>query len=117
LAHGASGPVPGARFRGQNRNRLARWSTKPIVTVADRPKEFAFVAGDAFGRDLAIWTYRLEPAGTGTQVTESFELVRDIPWYIRAWRRSFMGVQDRRADLEENMRITLLNIKAAAEQQ
>ncbi|MGH9090145.1 MAG: SRPBCC family protein [Acidimicrobiales bacterium] len=112
---GASGPAVGARFRGRNRHRLARWSTKPRVTVANRPSELAFVAPDGFGRDLTIWWYRLEPAGSGTELTESFELLRDIPWYIRAWRRSFMGVKDRKADLEENMGRTLSNIKAAAE--
>jgi hypothetical protein len=50
-------------------------------------------------------------------VTESFELLRDIPWYIRSWRRTFMGVTDRKADLEANMRRTLLNLKVAAENQ
>jgi hypothetical protein len=83
--------------------------------VADRPSEFVFVAPDGFGRDLTIWSYRLQPAGSGTELTESFELLRDIPWYIRAWRRSFMGVKDRKADLEENMGRTLSNIKAVAE--
>jgi hypothetical protein len=114
---GANDPVPGARFRGRNRHRLARWSTKPRVVTANRPKEFTFVAGDAFGRDLTVWTYRIVAAESGTEVTESFELLRDIPWYIRFWRRSFMGVTDRKADLEENMRRTLLNLKAAAENQ
>jgi len=113
---GANGPVVGARFRGRNRHRLARWSTKPRVTVANRPSEFAFVAPDGFGRDLTIWSYRLQPADSGTELTESFELLRDIPWYIRAWRRSFMGVKDRKADLEANMDRTLLNIKSAAEE-
>ena len=50
-------------------------------------------------------------------MAESFELLRDIPWYLRLWRRSFMGVTDRKADLEANMRRTLLNIKAVAESQ
>jgi hypothetical protein len=112
---GASGAVRGARFRGRNRHRLARWSTKPRVVTANRPEEFTFVAGDAFGRDLTIWTYRIAAADSGTEVTESFALLRDIPWYIRAWRRSFMGVTDRQADLEANMRSTLSKIKVAAE--
>ena len=43
----ANGPVPGARFRGRNRHRLARWSTKSRVVTANRPGEFTFVAGDA----------------------------------------------------------------------
>ena len=114
---GASGPVPGARFRGRNRHRLARWSTKPRVVTANRPGEFSFVAGDAIGRDLTLWTYRIAAMDSGIEVTESFELLRDIPWYIRCWRRAFMGVTDRKADLEANMRRTLLNLKVAAENQ
>jgi hypothetical protein len=114
---GANGPVPGARFRGRNRHRLARWSTKPRVVAANRPEEFTFVAGDAIGRDLTVWTYRIAPAESGVEVTESFELLRDIPWHIGSWRRSFMGVADRKGDLEANMRRTLLNLKVAAENQ
>jgi hypothetical protein len=112
---GASGPVPGARFRGRNRHRFARWSTKPRVVTADRPGEFSFVAGDAIGRDLTMWTYRMTATESGTEVAESFEMVRDIPWYLRLWRRTFMGVADRKGDLEENMRRTLANIKTVVE--
>jgi hypothetical protein len=87
------------------------------VVTANRPAEFTFVAGDAIGRDLTVWTYRIAATESGTEVTESFELLRDIPWYIRSWRRTFMGVRDRKADLETNMRRTLLNLKVAAENQ
>lgn len=111
---GASGAVPGARFRGWNRHGLARWSTKPRVVTAHRTAEFAFVAGGAIGRDLTVWTYRIVAPDSGSEVTESFELLRDIPWYIRFWCRSFMGVTDRKADLDANMRRTLVNLKAAA---
>jgi Polyketide cyclase / dehydrase and lipid transport len=113
---GADGPVPGARFRGRNRNRLARWSTQPRVVVARRPVEFSFVAGDLFRRDLTTWTYHLEADGSGTVVTESFELLRDIPWYLRVWRRSLMGVTDRQSDLKVNMENTLVRLQAVSEQ-
>jgi hypothetical protein len=114
--NGADGPVPGARFRGRNKNRLARWSTQPRVVVANRPEEFTFVAGDLFRRDLTTWTYRMKAEGFGTDVTESFELLRNIPWYLRLWRRSLMGVKDRRSDLEVNMHQTLKRLKSVAEQ-
>jgi hypothetical protein len=112
---GADGPVPGARFRGRNPHRRARWSTKPRVVTANRPQEFTFDAGDASGRDLTVWTYRIAAAESGTEVTESFALLRDIPWYVQFRRRSFMGVTDRKADLEANMRRTLLQLKVVAE--
>lgn len=113
---GADGPVVGARFRGRNQHRLARWTTRPRVVVASRPVEFAFVAGGLFRRDLTTWAYRMEADGSGTIVTESFELLRDVPWYLRLWRRSCMGVKDRQRDLGVNMEHTLVRLKSVAEQ-
>ncbi|HEY3702854.1 MAG TPA: SRPBCC family protein [Acidimicrobiales bacterium] len=112
---GATGPVVGARFRGRNKHGLARWSTKPRVVAADRGREFAFVATDPFGRDMTRWTYRFEAEQTGTDVVESFEMLNDIPLYIRLYDRFVMGVKDRKADLEANMADTLASIKACAE--
>ena len=112
---GATGPAVGARFRGRNRHGIARWSNKPRVVAAERGREFGFVATDPIGRDMTRWTYRLEPARSGTDVTESFEMVRSIPLYIRLSDRWLMGIKDRQADLEANMRRTLAAIKSAAE--
>lgn len=112
---GATGPTVGARFRGRNRHGLARWSNKPRVIAADCGHEFGFVAVDPIGRDMTRWIYRMEPAATGTTVTESFEMVRTIPLYIRLYDRWVMGVKDRKADLEANMGTTLSNIRAAIE--
>jgi hypothetical protein len=112
---GATGPTVGARFRARNRHGLARWSNKPRVIAADRGHEFGFVAVDPFGHDMTRWIYRMEPADTGTTVTESFEMVRTIPLYIRLYDRWVMGVKDRKADLEANMRATLSKIRTAAE--
>jgi polyketide cyclase/dehydrase/lipid transport protein len=112
---GATGPAVGARFQGRNKHGLARWSTKPRVVAADRGREFAFVATDPFGRDMTRWAYRFEAAQTGTDVVESFEMVNDIPLYIRLYERFVMGVKDRKADLEANMAGTLASIKACAE--
>lgn len=112
---GATGPTVGARFRARNRHGLARWSNKPRVFAADRGHEFGFVAVDPFGHDMTRWIYRMEPAETGTTVTESFAMIRTIPLYIRLYDRWIMGVKDRKADLEANMRTTLSNLRAAVE--
>jgi hypothetical protein len=111
---GATGPAEGARFKGTNRHGLARWSTKPRVVAAKQGREFAFVIRHR-GRDMTKWTYSFEPAAEGTTVTESFEMISDMPWYFRLSDRLLMGVQDRKADLEANMRNTLERLKAAAE--
>jgi hypothetical protein len=111
---GATGPAVGARFRGTNRRGLARWQTTPKVVAADRGKEFAFVVSH-LGREMTRWTYRFAPSGSGTTLSESFEILNDLPPHIRFFDRYAMGVKDRRADLVENMRHTIGRIKAAVE--
>lgn len=113
--NGAVAPVAGARFRGRNRRGFFRWSTKPRVVAVEPGREFSFVSPDPWGRDATRWTYRLQPAGTGTHVTETFAMLRDVPRAARFAQRWFMGVRDRKADLEHNMGKTLAALKAAAE--
>ena len=104
----------GARFTGSNRRGLARWSTKPRIVVAERGHEFAFVTGH-LGRDMTRWRYRMTPSPGGANVTESFEMLRTMPWYFRLADRLLMGVQDRKADLETNMTETLRRLKTGVE--
>ncbi|MDQ1476810.1 MAG: hypothetical protein QOE62_2039 [Actinomycetota bacterium] len=111
---GATGPAVGARFKGSNAHGKARWSTKTKVVVADPGREFAFVTGH-LRRDMTKWSYRFEPTANGTTVTESFEMLANMPWYFALGDRFLMGVKDRRADLEENMAETLQRLKSASE--
>ena len=104
----------GARFKGTNQHGPVRWSTKPRVVVADEGREFAFVVAH-LGKDMTKWSYRFEPDGEGTTVTESFEMLVDMPWYIAASERWLMGVKDRKADLEAAMEQTLQRLKVVAD--
>jgi hypothetical protein len=114
---GATGPAVGARFKGVNRRGFMRWSTTPRVVAAEPGREFAFVANLMIvRRDMTKWTYRFEPAADGgTDVTESFEMVGDLPWFVSFGERRLMRIEDRKADLEAAMQCTLERIKAAAE--
>ena len=112
---GVTEAAVGARFRARNRHGLARWSNTPRVVVADRGRQFAFVSTDPRGRDMTRWTYELREQSDGTEVAESFELLRDLPLYLRLTDRFVMRVRDRKADLERAMEQTLLAIKAAVE--
>jgi hypothetical protein len=103
-------PTVGARFKGTNKRGIARWSTKPTVVVADQGREFAFDVGT----DVR-WTYRFDARGTGTSLTESFEMLRDIRWYYAFAERWLMRVKDRRADLERAMSVTLERIERVVE--
>jgi len=110
----ATGPTVGARFKGSNRNGFARWSTKPRVVAVDEGREFAFTV-DFVGKDTTKWTYRFEPDGGGTTVTESFEMMRDMPFVVQAFEKYVMRAKDRRAELVTGMEHTLARIKAAVE--
>jgi glucose/arabinose dehydrogenase len=107
---GATGAEVGARFKGTNKKGFATWSTKPTVVAADPGREFAF----AIGNEIK-WTYRFEPDAGGMKLSESFEVLRDLPWYFSFAHRWFMGTKDRRADLEQGMAKTLDRIKHVVE--
>ena len=107
---GAAGPAVGARFKGRNKRGFVRWSTKPVVGVADPGRAFAVVV-----EDLTRWSYALEADGAGTRLTESFEMLDDLPWYFRFADRYIMRIPDRAADLERAMGETIGRIKVAVE--
>ena len=108
---GATGPEVGARFRGSNRRGLLRWSTDPVVEVADRGRTFAFTT-TLFGRGrFTRWTYTFTPAeGGGTDVEESWEQVTAVP----VWSRLFV-TDARVAELQRGMEETLARLAGAAE--
>jgi uncharacterized protein YndB with AHSA1/START domain len=110
----ATGPAAGARFKGTNKRGVVRWSTTARVLAAERGREFTFVTGHR-GHDETRWTYRFEPEGDGTRVTETFEMLADLPWYLRVVERVVMRVKDRKADLELGMAETLRRLAIAAE--
>jgi uncharacterized protein YndB with AHSA1/START domain len=112
---GHSNAVLEARFRATNRNGIVRWSNSCRVISAEPGRQFAFVAPDPLGRPTTKWTYRLEPAGTGTSLTESFEMLRDLPIYVRVVERFVLGMKDRPALLEANLRTSLRAIKMLVE--
>jgi uncharacterized protein YndB with AHSA1/START domain len=113
---GASGPKVGARFLARNKGRRGpSWFNIPVVTVAAPGREFAFNrSGPGIGS--YTWRYVLEPLPTGTRLTESYDVERPLPAAM-AWLTSkWTGSSDRDDDLREGIRVTLAQIKAAAEQ-
>jgi uncharacterized protein YndB with AHSA1/START domain len=112
---GATGPAVGARFKARNKvpNRPA-WHNKPVVTVVDPGREFAFARTEAFAGTVE-WTYRFEPDGDGTLITESYEVTKPLSpvgWFI-------IGVlfarKDRRSDLRAGMEETLQRLRQVVE--
>jgi hypothetical protein len=107
---GGSGQV-GERFIGHNRAGERTWSAPVMVTVAERGRCFAFVIGPDAG-PYVRWTYRLEPSGAGTRVTEVWD-VEHFPPALQSWTQEQL---DERARYTEAMLTkTLVAIKATAE--
>jgi hypothetical protein len=110
---GATGPALGARFRGhvkRNQKGPIYWTTC-IVTACEPGREFAFGVGPSAEKALNVWSYRIEPAADGVDVTESFALKRTAPlrlyWALLGWAR---GRTNR-----NGMRTTLERIRAEVE--
>jgi hypothetical protein len=100
---GATGPAVGARFKSTNhQHRGPDWSNKPIVTVADRGVEFSFTRTEPFAGTI-LWRHRFAAEGTGTRMTESYEVIKPITivgWFIID---TLYGLKDRQAELRESM--------------
>ncbi|MEP6797736.1 MAG: SRPBCC family protein [Lapillicoccus sp.] len=64
-------PRVGARFTGRNELPTRTWETRCEVVAAERGQEFAFVVGDGYVR----WGYTFAVAGSGTQLTESWDFL------------------------------------------
>lgn len=110
---GADGPAVGARFEARNKVAWLSWSNHPVVEVADPGREFAFVRTERTAGQLR-WRYRFEASGTGTLVTESYEVTRPIPRFTYLVFR-LTGSRDRGDDMRAGMRQTLDRLKASAE--
>lgn len=102
---GANGPAIGAKFRGHvKRNGIGPiyWTT---CTVRDcvPGRAFSFGVGPS-AKPLSIWGYQLEPAGSGTDVTESFDLTPvwwlRLYWTLMGWSRGKTNRSDMRTTLE-----------------
>ena len=109
---GAGSPArPGSRFKGRNRWGPVRWSMLCEVKTADPGREVSWstLHGD---KEVVRWTYRFEPDGAGTKVTESFD-VDWLPPSARFFEDVLMVNRDRKR--EDAMRTTLERIRAAAE--
>src|SRR5277367_5812141 len=102
---GATGPAVGAKFRGhvkRNGKGPIYWTTCTVI-ACEPGRAFSFGVGPS-AKPLNVWGYRLEPAGDGTDVTESFQLARTPPlrlyWALLGWARGKTNRNGMRTTLE-----------------
>jgi hypothetical protein len=105
-------PAAGARFVGFNKRGWFRWLTTNKVVVADPGREFTFDTQQSGTR----WSYRMEPDGEGTLVTESRAPWRDRPLVARLSSKLFLGgVEEHDDEMRDGLRTSLERLKAVAE--
>ena len=111
---GADHAVVGARFRGHNRWRLARWSRVCEVIEATPGRAFAFRTvperWDPSRRDSVTWRYDLTPHGDQTLVRHSYEITL-LPMQPFRWLYGIYLPQHR--DMRPAMAHTLDALAAA----
>jgi hypothetical protein len=112
---GATGPAVGARFAARNKvPRRPSWTNKPVVTVVEPGRAFAFARTEKFAGTVE-WSYCFEPDPVGTTVTESYQVTRSlspIGWFIIG---TLFGRSDRRSDLRAGMEQTLQRMRESVE--
>lgn len=109
---GATGATVGARFKGTNRRGWVRWSTTSTVVTALPGEQFTFETPDSGAR----WSYRFEPAGDGTLVTESREFYLPRPAVAKWFTKLLLGgTQEHDDEVADGMQETLERLKVLAE--
>jgi len=75
----------GAWFIGHNEMGPNAWDTHCKVVAAVAGREFTFINhGPAHELELVQWSYRLEPDGDATNVTESWQVLPAYPDFVTA---------------------------------
>jgi hypothetical protein len=116
---GATGPALGARFEGRNRHEaLGEWSATSSVVEFEPGRVFGWAVGDP-GDPAALWRFRLEPAGGGTELSQWVQLGpgrSGLSLAIEAMPdKEQKIVFVRMREFERNMTATLARIKQLAE--
>ena len=110
---GATGPAPGARFRGANRQGRRRWSTLATVVRCAPGEAFAFRVS-SLGLPVAEWAYDVVPDGPDAcTVTETWTDRRGL--LLRRLGGLLTGVQDRAAYTATSIEQTLAAVREQAE--
>ena len=109
---GATGPQPGATFRGTNRNGKKKWKTVGAIVDMEPGRLFTFRI-TAVGFKVAEWRYVFETTPSGCQVTETW--IDQRGRIAKALGKPVSGVDNRAAHNRAGMVQTLERLKSAAE--
>jgi hypothetical protein len=106
----------GARFRGHNRFRLARWSRVCEVVEADAGRRFAFRTVperiDLSRADSTVWSFTIEPDGAGSLVTHAYRIEK-LP--VQPFRWLYGKLLPHHRDMRPHMQHTLDSLRTELE--
>jgi uncharacterized protein YndB with AHSA1/START domain len=116
---GVTGPAVGARFIGRSKHEsFGEWATTSHVIECDPPRVFAWAVVDP-DEPTAIWRFRLEPSGGGTELSQWMQMGPGRSGLSFAIDRMPDKEQKivfvRMREFERNMTATLERIKKLAE--
>ena len=101
---GATSATPGARFRGRNRAGIFRWG-RVCEIVAAEPYELVWrTVPTTLYPDSTEWTIRLRPADGGTEIEQTFTVVRGPKLLDILYGLMIPAHRDRTAALTEDLR-------------
>ena len=109
---GFDGPAVGAVFDGHNRNGDKEWTTQGTIVEADPGRSFVFECS-MNGFHFSTWGYRIEPAATGSRVTEWSENL--LPPSALEMSKQISGIDDRSERNRQTMSGPLQRLAAALE--
>lgn len=109
--NGGSGKV-GDWFRGDNANPDRSWSRECQVAAATRGEDFTFVVL-GMEKNCTWWSFEMQPAGTGTTLTQRWWVVNKTPAMAAATPEQF---SQRAAYTRQMMEATVAGVRDAAEQ-
>jgi uncharacterized protein YndB with AHSA1/START domain len=109
---GATGPKPGAKFRGTSRIGKKKWSTVGTIVDLEPGRLLSFRITSA-GLKVSEWRYAFETTANGCRVTETWIDKRGP--IVKALGKPVTGVADRAAHNRVTMEQTLERLKSAAE--
>jgi hypothetical protein len=104
-----AGPTVGAWFTGKNIAGEREWETRCEVVTAAPGEEIAWIVG---GRDEGTtrWGYRFRSAGEGTEIEESWQIVRLHERFAEMTDEQIEGLKARTVKSIEG---TLANLETA----
>lgn len=82
---GAGRAAVGARFRGANKARFARWSKPCTITELEAPHRLVYRTNGGLMGDATEWTFSLEATEPGCRIVQCYEILslpRAVEWAI-----------------------------------